>query len=307
MITSIGGQALIEGIMMRGPKQTSVSVRLPDGTIETSVQATRMLKDRYPVLRLPILRGVAGLVDSLSTGYRALNDSAGKAGADEGEPSRFDRWMERVFGDKLTNAAVVVGGVLGVALAVALFFLLPTWAFNLVQRAVGPALAPWRAVCEGVLRAAIFVGYMLLCSLLPDMRRLFQYHGAEHKTIFCYENEQALTVENVRKHRRFHPRCGTSFFILMILLGIIVGFFIPFENPFLRTAAKLLCIPLVVGVGYELIRLCGRYDNLATRIIAAPGMWMQRITTKEPDDGMIEVAIEALQAVIPENGEDRVG
>ena len=148
---------------------------------------------------------------------------------------------------------------------------------------------------------------MLLCSRMKEMDRLFRYHGAEHKTIFCYENSEELTVENVRRHRRFHPRCGTSFMVLMLLIGIVIGFFIPFTNPFLRTAVKLLCIPLVVGIGYELIRYCGRNDNTLTRVIAAPGLWMQRITTKEPDDGMIEVAIAAMKEVIPANGEDVVG
>ena len=159
---------------------------------------------------------------------------------------------------------------------------------------------------EGVLRIAIFLGYVLCVSLLPDIKRVFQYHGAEHKTIFCYEADLPLTVENVRPQRRFHPRCGTSFMILMLLLGIIVGFFIPFSNPILRTAVKLLCIPIIVNIGYEVQKACARHDNLLCRIITAPGLWMQRITVKEPDDKMIEAAIAAMQAVIPENGEDLI-
>lgn len=306
-ITSIGGQALIEGIMMRGPKKTAVSVRLPDGSISTEVQKTKFLKDKYPIFGLPILRGIAGLIDSLSVGFRALNDSAEKSGLDEeGEPSKFDLWMEKTFGDKLMKVIMGIATVLGVALAIGLFFFLPTWIFNLIEQHAPAGLESWRAVIEGIMRILIFVGYIILCACLPDIHRVFQYHGAEHKTIFCYENEQELTVENVRQHKRFHPRCGTSFMILMLLIGIVVGFFIPFTNPFLRTAAKILCLPLVVGIGYELIRICGKYDNAVTRIIAAPGMWMQRITTKEPDDSMIEVAIEAMKAVIPENGEDIV-
>ena len=150
------------------------------------------------------------------------------------------------------------------------------------------------------------MGYIKAISYVPDIRRVFQYHGAEHKTIFCYEKGLPLTVENVRRQKRFHPRCGSSFMILMLLIGILIGFFIPFENPFLRTACKLLCLPLVVSIGYELIKLCGRHDNLATRIIAAPGLWFQRLTVKEPDDKMIEAAIAAMEAVIPENGEDLV-
>ena len=306
-ITSIGGQALIEGIMMRGPKKTAVSVRLPDGSISTELMKTEQLKEKYKILRLPFLRGIAGFIDSLKVGYRALNYSAEKSGADEEEEgSKFDQWMERVFGDKLMNVIMIISGVLGVALAIALFFLAPTYLFNWLEQLFGEGISAWRAVVEGVLRIALFVGYMVLCSLLPDMKRMFQYHGAEHKTIFCYENEEELTVENIRKYRRFHPRCGTSFMIIMLMLGIIIGFFIPFSNPFLRTGVKLLCIPVVVGIGFELIKICGRYDNIVTRIISAPGMWMQHITTKEPDDSMIEVAIAAMKEVIPENGEDKV-
>lgn len=306
-ITSIGGQALIEGILMRGPRRTEVAVRQSDGTISTREMETGSLAGKYPILRWPVLRGVAALIDSLSVGYRALSWSADRAGAEEEEPSRFDRWIEKTFGDKMMNAVMAAGTALGLLLAVVLFFVLPTFLFNLLRDyAAGPAVAPWRSVFEGVLRIGIFVAYVVFCSRVPEVNRLFQYHGAEHKTIFCYENDEALTVENVRCHSRFHPRCGTSFIVIMLLLGILVGFFIPFGNPFLRTLAKLLCVPVIVGVGYELIRLCGRHDNTLTRIVSAPGLWVQRITTKEPDDSMIEVAIAAMKAVIPENGEDRI-
>ena len=164
----------------------------------------------------------------------------------------------------------------------------------------------WRSPFEGVLRLLIFILYMGLIGYQADVKRMFQYHGAEHKTIFCYEAGLPLTVENVKKQGRFHPRCGTSFMVLMILIGVFVGIFIPFSNPFLRTFVKLLCIPLVMGLGYELIRYCGRHENRLTRVIAAPGLWMQRLTVKEPDDSMMEVAIAAMQTVIPENGEDRI-
>ena len=307
-ITSIGGQALVEGVMMRGPKKTAVSVRLPDHTISTKEVAVSGLRGKYKILKLPILRGVAGFIEALSVGYKALSYSADQAGLEEDEePSKFDRFMERVFGDRLMNAVMAISGVLGVAIAVVLFFWLPTWLFNVGQsRLFGAGIAPWRSVVEGIMRILIFIGYIAFCASLPDIRRVFQYHGAEHKTIFCYENEEELTVENVRRHKRFHPRCGTSFMVIMLLLGIIVGFFIPFTNPFVRTAAKILCVPLIVGVGYELIRICGKYDNVFTRILSAPGMWVQHITTKEPDDSMIEVAIAAMKEVIPENGEDRI-
>lgn len=308
MITSIGGQAVLEGIMMQGPNKIALAVRLPDNTISTEQIATNRLRDRHSLLRLPLLRGIAGFIDAMSVGYKALSLSAEKSGLEDNEePSKFDQWMERVFGDKLMSAVMVISAVLGVGVAVALFFWLPTWLFNMGQTYVwGAGFASWRAVFEGLLRIAIFIGYILFCANLPDIRRVFQYHGAEHKTIFCYENEEELTVENVRKYTRFHPRCGTSFMVIMLLLGIVVGFFIPFTNPFLRSFAKILCVPIIMGIGYELIRICGKYDNVFTRIISAPGMWMQRITTKEPDDSMIEVAIDALRQVIPENGEDRI-
>lgn len=308
IITSIGGQALVEGIMMRGPKVTAVGVRKPDGSIDVSEQPTQNLKDRYPILGWPIIRGTAAMIDSLRIGFKALNESAEKSveGLEEEEPSWFEKWLDRVFGEKIMNVIMGIAMVLGLAVAVVLFFMLPTWLVNLIKMGAGEGLEPWRSLIEGVMRIAIFIGYVALCGLQPDLRRTFQYHGAEHKTIFCYENGEELTVENVRRHIRFHPRCGTSFMVIMLGLGIVVGFFIPFTNPLLRTFVKLLCIPLVMGLGYELIRLCGRRDNRLTRIIAAPGLWVQRITTKEPDDSMIEVAIAAMEKVIPENGEDQV-
>ncbi|WP_085832519.1 DUF1385 domain-containing protein [Clostridium merdae] len=308
LITSIGGQAVMEGVMMQGPFKTALAVRMPDNTVSTEEIATNRLRDRHSLLRLPIIRGVAGFIDALVVGYKALSISAEKSGLEDDEtPSKFDQWMQRVFGDKLMNAIMTLSAVLGVLISVGLFFWLPTWLFNQGQAHLwGEGLASWRSVFEGFLRILIFIGYIAFCASLPDIKRVFQYHGAEHKTIFCYENEEELTVENVRRHQRFHPRCGTSFMVIMLLLGIIAGYFIPFTNPFVRSAAKILCVPLLMGVGYELIRLCGKYDNLFTRIISAPGMWMQRLTTKEPDDSMIEVAISAMKEVIPENGEDRI-
>ena len=308
-ITSIGGQALVEGIMMRGPKKTEVAVRMSDGSISLEEMPIAPLQQKNSVWRLPFLRGIAGFIDSLIIGYRALSlsieKSAGEGGEEE-EESKFDRWIEEKFGDKTMSVVSGIGSVLGFVLAIALFFVFPTWVFNCIQGAVGPSIAGWRSPLEGVMRILIFIGYIALCAAMPDVRRVFEYHGAEHKTIFCYENNEELTVENVRKHQRFHPRCGTSFLVLMLLIGILVGFLIPFTHPLVRTLAKLLCIPIVVGIGYELIRYCGRNDNTLTHIISAPGLWMQRITTKEPDDSMIEVAIAAMKEVIPENGEDRV-
>lgn len=308
-ITSIGGQALIEGIMMRGPQKTAVSSRLPDGTIDTEDLNITPLKNKYKILGWPLIRGITGLVESLMIGYKAMGVSAEKAGLDEdAKPSKFDEWCNRVFGDKLMPVIMGVAMFFGICIAIGLFFFLPVLSFNGIKALAGdaPALEPWRSTVEGLMRIFILLLYLLVISAIPSVKRMFQYHGAEHKTIFCYENQEELTVEHVRKYKRFHPRCGTSFMVLMLLVGIVVGFFIPFQQPVLRTACKLLCMPVCVSLGYELIRICGRHDNIITRIIAAPGMWMQRITTREPDDSMIEVAIAAMQEVIPENGEDLV-
>lgn len=308
-ITSIGGQALIEGIMMRGPKKTVMAVRQPDGTITLEKLAAKDPRTRHPILKLPILRGVAAFVDSLAVGYRALSRSAEISGleeAEEGEETKFDKWIDEKFGDKIMNVVMGIGSVFGILLAVALFFVLPTWLFNLAQNLLGSDVSVWRSPMEGLLRILIFLSYIVLISRMKDVRRLFRYHGAEHKTIFCYESGEELTVENVRRHLRFHPRCGTSFLVLMLFVGIVIGFFIPFSNPLARTVVKILCIPLVMGIGYEMIRYCGRNENTLTRIIAAPGLWFQRITTQEPDDSMIETAIAAMKEVIPENGEDKI-
>ena len=308
-ITSIGGQALIEGIMMRGPQKTVVASRLPDKTIDTEDMNIVPLKNKCKILGWPLIRGITGLVESLMIGYKALGISAEKAGVDEeAKPSKFDEWCNRVFGDKLMPIIMGIAMFFGIMIAIGLFFFLPVISFNGIKALAGgnPALEPWRSTIEGAMRILIFMLYLIFISVIPSVKRMFQYHGAEHKTIFCYENQEELTVENVRKYKRFHPRCGTSFMVLMLVVGIVVGFFIPFQQPVLRTVCKLLCMPICVSLGYELIRLCGRCDNVFTRIIAAPGMWMQRITTKEPDDSMIEVAIAAIKEVIPENGEDLV-
>lgn len=303
--TSIGGQALIEGIMMNGPFKTVAAVRKPDGTIEQK-ELPKPTITRSKVMKIPLLRGIFSFVSSMKLGYGALMYSAEVSGEELDEPEgKLDQWLERHFGDNIVRVAAGIGMVLGVALAVVLFMWLPAFLYNLLLSSLAHGTI-WRSVFEGVFRLLILLGYMLAVSQLKDIRRVFSYHGAEHKTIFCYEHGLELTVENVRPFRRFHPRCGTSFLVLMLLIGIVIGMFIRTPNPLLRTVIRLLLLPVTMGIGYELIKFCGRHDNLLTRIIAAPGMWVQRITTKEPDDSMIEVAIAALQAVIPENGEDRI-
>lgn len=317
-ITSIGGSALIEGIMMRGPKRTTVAVRTGEEEIYTEDLTFKSLAERFKIFKVPFIRGFGGLIDSMRLSYKALMLSAEKAidsiPEDEQEqPSKLEKWIDEKLGDKFMKILMVLASVLGVVIAVALFFFLPSYLFDLsanfipVFQGDGELAIFWKSVFEGVLKIALFLIYIVVCSQMSDMKRVFMYHGAEHKTIFCYENELELTVENVRRQRRFHPRCGTSFMILMLLVGIIIGLFIPvapFGIGFLRPVIKILLLPLSCGVGYELIKLCGKHDNKLTRIIAAPGLWAQRITTKEPDDKMIEVAIKAMKSVIPENGED---
>lgn len=312
-ITSIGGQALMEGIMMRGPKKSTVGVRKYDGSIELEEIEPLNLTKKYPLLRVPILRGIAGMIDSLVTGNKALMLSADKAMEGEEVPeeemSKLDKWLDRHFGEKAVGFIMGAAVVLAVIFCVAVFFFLPTWLFNLTASHLDflNSHMIWRSSFEGIIKIVLFLLYMGLITLNKDIKRVFQYHGAEHKTIFCYEHGLELNVENVKKQRRFHPRCGTSFIVLMLLVGIIIGLFIPFENVVLRSSIKVLLLPLTVGIGYELIRVCGRHDNVITHMIAAPGMWMQRLTTKEPEDDMIEVAIAAMNDVIPENGEDIIG
>lgn len=312
LITSIGGQALMEGIMMRGPKKTMVGVRKPDGEIEVEEMEPMNLGKKCKFFRIPIVRGVVNMIDSFVTGNKALMLSADKALGDEEVPeeemSKFDRWLNKHFGDKIVNIIMTTAMVIAVAFCVAVFFFVPTWIFNLLAswfQFLNDTMI-WRSAIEGTLRIVLFLIYMAFCTINKDVKRVFQYHGAEHKTIFCYEYGLELTVENVKKQSRFHPRCGTSFIVIMLIVGIIIGLFIPFTDVWLRSSMKILLLPITVGIGYEIIKICGRHDNLFTRIISAPGMWVQHITTKEPKDDMIEVAIAAMKEVIPENGEDRI-
>ena len=316
-ITSIGGSALIEGIMMRGPKRTTVCVRTGENEIYSEDISITTIPQKCKLFKLPLLRGIAGMIDSMRLSYKSLMLSADKAieagEVEEEEPSKFEKWLDEKLGDKLVKILMVFASIIGVAIAVGLFFFLPSFLFDLSANVI-PAFQGddelavfWKSVFEGILKIVLFLAYIILCSQMSEMKRVFMYHGAEHKTIFCYENEEELTVENVKKQTRFHPRCGTSFMVLMLIVGILIGLFIPvapFGIGFLRPVFKILLLPLTCGIGYELIKICGKHDNIVTRIIAAPGIWAQRITTKEPDDKMIEVAIEAIKAVIPDDGSD---
>ena len=306
--TSIGGQALIEGVMMRGPKNTAMAVRSPDGSIQVENVDCPLPSERPSVFKIPLLRGMYSFFDSMRVGSKTLMRSAELAGEADEELSPFEQKLNDIFGEKLFGALMTLAMVLGMGLAILLFFVVPTACYTGLAK-LFPVLEGnilWRSVFEGVFKIVIFVLYIFLCTRMKNMHRVFEYHGAEHKTIFCYEAKQELTVENVRKFRRFHPRCGTSFLIVMLIIGIVVGFCIQTDVIWLRTLIRLACLPLVMGFGYEIIRFCGKHDNLLTKILSAPGMWMQHITTFEPSDDQIECAIAAMKAVIPENTEGEI-
>lgn len=311
--TSVGGQALIEGIMMRGPKGAAMSVRLPNGTIETEYKDVKPWREKNKFFSLPLVRGIVGFVESLVTGYGYLMESAEKStqgleNPPEEELSKFDKWIEKHFGEKMMNAVGVISAVLGFGLAFFLFMWLPSF---VVDKVTFGKMLEFHPLFEGIIRIMIFVLYMLAVSHMKDIHRVFMYHGAEHKSIFCYENGLELTVENVRKQSRFHPRCGTSFMFVMILLSILLSSALVLIFPnladinrMLWILIKLLIMPLVMGIGYEFIKYAGKHDNLLVKILSAPGLWMQRITTKEPTDDIIEVGIEAIKAVLTDNPED---
>jgi len=306
---SVGGQALMEGILMRGPAGSYVSLRLPDGSIETYEKKIKPLKERFKPFGWPMIRGIAGFIESLVFGYRCLMESAEKTMPDikdhQENESKIDRWLTDHFGEKMLSAIGLISGILGFALAFALFYWLPSFLFDTVNNAAGGVIdCKWRALAEGGVRVVIFVAYMFLVSKMKDVKRLFMYHGAEHKAIFCFENGEELTVEHIRKHKRFHPRCGTSFIFVMIIISILLSSILALLFPALTGIRPLwifvkLCLaPLIIGLGYEFIRYAGRHNNILVKIFAAPGLWMQRITTAEPSDDIIEVAAEALKAAL---------
>ena len=311
--TMIGGQALIEGIMMLGPEKKAVVVRKPDGTLEEQVEERVLIKDKHPLLGLPLIRGVFNFCSSMANGVKALMYSASFVPEDEEtpeEPSKLEVWLDKHLGsEKAASALVTLAVVLGMLFSVVLFILLPTALVGLLGKAV--PLAMWvRNLLEGVVRIVIFAGYLMLCSHTKEIHRVFQYHGAEHKTIFCYEHGLPLTVENVRKQPRHHPRCGTSFLfvviVVSILLSSVVFTYVDVVNTFVRMGLHLLLLPVIVSLTYEFNRLVGRYDNWFTRVMTAPGLWLQNWTTFEPDDSMIEVGIRAFTLVLPnEEGKDQ--
>ncbi|MBQ8004082.1 MAG: DUF1385 domain-containing protein [Oscillospiraceae bacterium] len=301
--TSIGGQALIEGIMMLGPEKSAIAVRRGDGEIELKVESITRLADKNKFFRLPFIRGILGLFDSLKRGFAALNYASSIAIDEiEEEPTRFEKWLEKKFGSRAVESAVMaIATVLGIAIPIVLFIFLPTLLAGTVDKLISSRTL--QNLLEGVFRIAIFLLFMFSVSRMKDMKRVFSYHGAEHKSIFCYEAGEELTVENVKKFSKEHPRCGTSFMFSVMIISILVFSVVSWSNPFIRMALRLLLLPVVVGISYEVNRWLGRHDNLLSKIVRAPGLWFQGFTTFEPDDSMIEVAIAALREVIPEDGE----
>ena len=311
--TAIGGQALIEGIVMRGKHVAAMGIRLPNGEIEITRKDLTPLRDKYKILGVPVIRGVVNFIESIVFGYGCLMESAEKSGMeDTPAESKVDKWLEEHFSDKVMPIVGVISAILGVLLSLGLFMYLPALINDALDKWVfsgGIAKHNLQPLVEGIIKIIVFILYMWAVAQMKDIKRVFMYHGAEHKTIFCYENGLELTVENVRKQIRFHPRCGTSFMFVMMILSIFIATILVLIFPGIRAnrliwvLAKLLVLPLVMGIGYEFIKYAGRHDNLFTKICSAPGLWMQRISTVEPDDGMIEVGIEAFKYVL-ENDEN---
>lgn len=297
--TSVGGQALMEGIMMRGPELIACAVRRPDGSIDLSTEPVRT----HWYNKVPMLRGICNMVENLRCGYKYLMHSADISMTEEeaeAEQSAFDHWLEAHVGPKVQDILLGVSAALGAVMAIVLFVFLPTFLTGLLSQAV--TLGRWpKVLIEAAIKLALFLGYMALCSRMKEIRRMFQYHGAEHKTIACYEAGEPLTVENIRKHTRFHPRCGTSFLILVLLISILLYAVLPWSSIGLRVVCKLLLLPLLVAISYEVLKWSGRSNSLLARAIAQPGLWLQRLTVFEPEDDMIEIAIAAVTPVLPDD------
>ena len=295
----VGGQAVLEGVMMKAGDRTVTTCRKEDGSVVVNDAVFRSVKQKSKLLGLPIIRGIVNFVESMILSVKTLGASADALEIEE-EEGKLEKWMKKHFGLRITDVVMVLGTVLGLVLSLFLFLYLPNLAAAGIDMAIGAlfsaSLGLWRAVVEGVVKIIIFLTYLYLVSLIPDIKRTFMYHGAEHKTIACYEAGEELTPENARRHTRFHPRCGTSFLFFMILLGIAAGmvirYFLPEGFPTIAyTGIRLLILPLLVGVGYEYLMYAGKHTNFITKILSAPGLWVQRLTTKEPTDDMLEIAI----------------
>ena len=302
-VSSVGGQAVMEGVMMKSPTGVALAVRRADGTIATRYDNWTTKAKKGTFLGLPIVRGVVTFIETLSTGMNTLTESAKLAGEDiEEEPTKFEKWLSEKLGKSVESIVIGLAVILAIALSVGLFFLLPLGISSLIFGKAASVAGVWKSLTEGLVRLIIFIGYLLLCSRIKDVKRTFMYHGAEHKTIACYEAEEELTPENAAKHSRLHPRCGTNYLFLVMAVSILFFAAIGWNASFaVRLAMRIAFLPVVAGLSYEVLRLAARYDNWFTRIIRAPGMALQRITTKEPTPDMLEVAIAAFNLAMEPN------
>lgn len=303
--SKIGGQALIEGVMMKGIYTSAMACRLPDGTIDVETWEEKNGKNAPWYRKIPFIRGTFNFVSSLIDGYRCLMKSADKQMTEEEDEenlSKFDKWINEHLGENVMVVISVISVIFSLVICMGLFKFLPMWISSMLRQFIDSKIL--LTIIEGFIKIAIFVGYLAVTSLMKDIRRTYEYHGAEHKTIACYEAGDELTPENVKKYSRFHPRCGTSFIFISLFISIFVFCFISWDVMWQRMILQLVLLPVIIGVSYELIRIAGRHDNAFTRIISAPGLYLQRLTTKEPDEKQMEVAIEAIKPCIPENKEE---
>ncbi len=299
----VGGQAVLEGVMMKAGDRTVTSCRKPDGTIYVHDDTFTSIRTKNKFLDLPIIRGVVNFIEMMKLSVGTMTAAADALGFEEEEETKFEKWLKKHFGARLVDFIMLLGVVLGLCLSLFLFMFLPNFLSGIIDTYLfAGKLGVWTAVLEGAMKVAIFLAYLWLVSLMPDIKRTFMYHGAEHKSIACFEAGDELTPEQAKKHTRFHPRCGTSFMFLTILIGIFAGFFIKIMIPNLPlwayTAIRIGVLPVLMGLGYEVIRLAGKHDNIATRIMSAPGLWAQRLTTKVPTEDMLEIAITSLKCAL---------
>lgn len=299
--TNIGGQAIIEGVMMRGKKMYAVAVRKPDKEIIVDKKKVKSAQDRSAVFKLPFIRGTVALVDSLVIGMKSLTYSAEFFDVEDEEPSKLDKYISNKLGNRFNDILIGISVVVSIFMAIALFMVLPTWISSFFNRVIPGSWA--LGIVEGIMRIVIFLLYLVLITRMNDIKRVFQYHGAEHKTINCFEHEQELTVENVKKHSRFHKRCGTSFLLIVMVVSMVVFMFVRVKSVPMRLFSRVILFPVIAGISYELIRWAGSSDSQFVKFISAPGMMLQRLTTADPDDSMIEVAIAAMKGVLEDEPE----
>jgi len=301
----VGGQAVLEGVMMKSGSSVSLAVRGEDGGITVDNTKFTSLRKKYKICNIPVVRGCVSFVEQLILSMNILTKSAEMLGIEDEPETKFEKWVLEKFGDNLMKVVSAIGMVLGLALGVGLFLLFPTFLTKGLDSLTGGHIGVLKSLVEGLVRMGLFVLYIWLVSLMSDIRRTYEYHGAEHKSVACFEAGLPLTPENAKKCSRFHPRCGTSFIFVMLIISIIINSFLTWDNVWIRFGSKLLMLPLIVGIGFEFLMFAGSHSgNVLVKILSAPGLWMQRITTREPDDSQLEVAITALRNAIPPEFEE---